>query len=109
MSTERLPSSVLERRFVPVRWGGRGVVRVFAARASRAHGADGPIRPFSHPEPVRLSPSPGSLRGYAAQRALRMRMRVRMLASRAPVRWGLDALIFADDDQRQGFTLERPT
>ncbi len=79
MSTERLPISVLRRRFVPGRWDVLAFVLVFAALAYLAHAAYGLTRPLSHLESVRISLSPWALPGYAAQTALRML--VAMLAS----------------------------
>ena len=72
MSTERLPISVLRRRFVPGRWDVVAFVLVFAALALLAHSAYGLTRPLSHLQAERISLSPWALPGYAAQTALRM-------------------------------------
>ena len=72
MNTERLPISLLKRRFVPGRWDLLAFVLVFAALAYLGHAAYGLTRPLSHLESERISLSPWALPGYAAQTALRM-------------------------------------
>ena len=72
MSTERLPISVLRRRFVPGRWDVVAIVLVFGALAYLAHAAYGLTRPLSHLAGEHISLSPWALPDYAAQTALRM-------------------------------------
>ena len=72
MSTERLPISVLKRRFVPGQWDLVAFVLVFGALAYLAHAAYGLTRPLAHLTAEHISLSPWALPGYAAQTALRM-------------------------------------
>ena len=72
MSTERLPISVLRRRFVPGQWDLVAFVLVFGALAYLAHAAHGLARPLAHLTAEPISLSHWALPGYAAQTALRM-------------------------------------
>ena len=72
MSTERLPISVLGRRFVPGRWDVVAFVLMAVALIYLAHAAYALTRPLAHLQSEHISLSPWALPDYAAQTALRM-------------------------------------
>ncbi len=72
MSTERLPISVLKRRFVPGQWDLVAFVLVFGLLAYLAHTAYTLTGPLAHLTAEHISLSPWALPAYAAQTALRM-------------------------------------